>query len=214
MPNGSGVMDPPRTGIGRGGRRVRHGGGGRGTQGGQGGRGGQGGAGNPSPEDLSSIVAMLRRIQQTLNLVVHIEPRVLPQTLHAGFVDTWPEVNRQLTLAINYFDKPLTTEVLRQLADAGLSGDMLAMKQASLNYHLDQLTLAIKEKPILTAPLSERVSGLERIVKWFKPSAKTINSVLGSLPKAIPGVEVAKEFKEHLEAGWDIAETAQEDREL
>jgi hypothetical protein len=40
-----------------------------------------------------------------------------------------------------------------------------------------------------------------------------MNSVLGSL-KFIPGVETVKEFKEHVEAAWDVAETAQEEREL
>jgi hypothetical protein len=157
---------------------------------------------------------MMRRIRETLDLVVHIEPPVVPEPLNASFVRTWPEVDASFTRAISYLRKPLSPTVRRQLVAAGLTGEMLHMKQDSLDYHLDQLALAIKERPIITAPLSERVSGLERLVKWFKPSATTINSVLGSMPKAIPGVEIAKEFKEHLEAGWEIVEARQEDREL
>ena len=94
---------------------------------------------------------------------------------------------------------------------------MLLLKQTSLNYHLDRLDEAVEKysgQPILTLPISDRVSLMERIVKYFKSGSKTMNSVLGSLPKIIPGVEVAKEFKEHLEAAWDIVETTQDDREL
>lgn len=213
MANDSGVMDRPPIVTGGGGGRATRGGGTRGTRGGQGGEGG-GGAGSPTREDVVRILHMLRRIRETLDLVVHIEPPVVPEPLNAGFLRTWPEVDLGLIRAIAYVRKPLSPAIRRQLVLAGLTGDMLHMKQNSLDYHLDELSRAIAERPILTAPLSERVSGLERIVKWFKPSAATINSVLGSMPKAIPGVEIAKEFKEHLEAGWEIVETAQEEREL
>jgi hypothetical protein len=35
-----------------------------------------------------------------------------------------------------------------------------------------------------------------------------MNSILGSL-SAIPGVEVGKEFKEHLESAYEVVETGQ-----
>jgi hypothetical protein len=211
MAHDDGVLDREKTATGRGGRLGRGGGRAWGTQ------GGQGGYGSPTQGDLSRLVQMLKRIRQSIDLLVHIEPRVVPRILHAEFIRNWPEVDRQFNRAIAYLTRPPSPVLLRQLGQAGLAGDMLAMKQTSLNYYLDHLDEAVRTytgKPILTLPFSERASWLERIVKWFKPGCKTMNSVLGSLPKIIPGVEVAKEFKEHLEAAWDVVETAQEDREL
>ena len=205
MANDTGVLDrPPTVTGGGGGRRGARRGGILGMQ-------GQGGAGGPTNDDLLRIVEMLRRIRNSLDLIVHIEPPAVPTILHDSFTRVWPEVDSAFARAIEYLGKPLSPMVQRDLVRAGLTGDMLSMKQISLTYHLDQLDAAIAQRPILTAPISQRVSGLERIVKWFKPSAETINSVLGSLPKAIPGVEIAKEFKEHVAAAWDVVETRQEE---
>jgi hypothetical protein len=204
MADDAGVMDRPPTLTGGGGGR-------RGTRrGGILGMQGQGGAGGPTDDDIARIVQMLQRIRNSLNLVVHIEPPAVAAVLHAEFTRVWAEVDSQFARAIDYLQSPLSAVVQRELVRAGLTGDMLVMKQVSLTYHLDNLDAVIAERPILTAPMSQRVSGLERIVKWFKPSAETINSVLGSLPKAIPGVEIAKEFKEHVAAAWDVVETGQE----
>ena len=49
---------------------------------------------------------------------------------------------------------------------------------------------------------------LEKFVRWIKPGFKVMNSVLGSLT-TIPGVEVGKEFKEHLESAYEVVETGQ-----
>jgi hypothetical protein len=102
----------------------------------------------------------------------------------------------------------------RQLRDAGMNGDMLLMKQVSLNYHLDRLDESVRAynaRPVLTLSVSQRTGVIGAIVKWFKPGSKVMNSVMGSL-RFIPGIEAAKEFKEHVEAAWDVTETAQEDR--
>ncbi len=55
---------------------------------------------------------------------------------------------------------------------------------------------------------------MERLGKFVKPGFKTMNSVLGSFPKMVPGVEFVKEYKERLEAALDAVEIAQDDREL
>ncbi|MGH9572453.1 MAG: hypothetical protein ACRD40_02830 [Candidatus Acidiferrales bacterium] len=184
MAKHTGVLDRPPTVTGGGGGR-------RGTRrGGILGMQGQGGAGGPTDDEIKRLVAMLGRIRDSLNLIVHIEPPAVPAILHEQFNGIWPQVDLNFARAIRYLQRPLNPLIQRELVRAGLTRDMLVMKQVSLNYHLGNLDAAVAEMPIITAPLSQRVSGLERIVKWFKPSAETMNSVLGSLPKAIPGVEI------------------------
>jgi hypothetical protein len=209
MANDAGVIDPQRTGTGGGGQLGRRGGGG-------GNQGDQGGSGNPTQDDFSRLLQILTRIRQSLDLLVHINPPVVPQVLHSQFVRNWPEVDGQFNRATMHLTRRPSPLLRRQLRAAGLTGEMLQMKQTSLNYHLDRLDESVRnynERPTLTLSVSQKVGVIGRIVKWFKSGSKTMNSVLGSL-KFIPGVETVKEFKEHVEAAWDVAETAQEEREL
>jgi hypothetical protein len=53
---------------------------------------------------------------------------------------------------------------------------------------------------------------LEKLVKWLRSGFKVMNSVLGSL-KAIPGIEIAKEFKNHLESAYEVIEVGKPDFE-
>jgi len=41
-----------------------------------------------------------------------------------------------------------------------------------------------------------------------------MNSFTGSFLKAIPVIEIAKEYNEHVEAGFEVAETMAEERHL
>lgn len=210
MANDSNVIDRPTTITGGGGGLGRRGGGARGTQ------GDQGGPANPAGDDSSRLLQMLTRIRQSLDLLVHVNPPVVPQVLHSQFNKNWEEVDREFNRALAFLARKPSPLVRRQLRDAGMTGDMLLMKQVSLNYHLDRLDESVRTynaRPILTLSVSQRAGLIASIVKWFKPGSKLMNSVMGSL-KFIPGVEVAKEFKEHVEAAWDVAETAQEDPTL
>ena len=42
-------------------------------------------------------------------------------------------------------------------------------------------------------------STLEKLVRWVKPGFKVMNTILGSL-SAIPGIEIGKQFQEHVES--------------
>jgi hypothetical protein len=78
---------------------------------------------------------------------------------------------------------------------------MLDMKETSLKYHMERV-----EKAILTYSNDE--SKLDKFLKWIKPGFRVMNSILGSL-SSIPGVEIGKEFKEHLESAYEVVETGQ-----
>ena len=107
-----------------------------------------------------------------------------------------------------------------ELERAGLTGAMLRMKEASLYYCLNRIDGMVEayqqkfsqyDRPILTYP--ERKGVVRRFFGWVKASLPTINSVLGSLPDVLPGKEILKEFKEHLESGYAVAEQLAEQEE-
>jgi hypothetical protein len=77
------------------------------------------------------------------------------------------------------------------------------MKEYSLAYQLFRA-----QKTLVS--YSQKETSLEKLVRWVKPAFKVMNSVMGSLLTVFPGLEMAKEFKEHVEAGYEVVETAQD----
>ena len=102
----------------------------------------------------------------------------------------------------------LTERLIRDLEVAGLTGATLSMKEVSINYHMDRV-----EKAVLT--YSAQTTG-EQVAEWLfkrvKPGFKIMNSFMGSFLKPIPVIEIAKEYKDHVEAGFEVAETMAEER--
>jgi hypothetical protein len=75
------------------------------------------------------------------------------------------------------------------------------MKETSLKYQMERL-----DKAILT--YGKDRTKLEKFVTWVKPCFSAMKSILGSL-SGIPGVEVIKEFIEHLESPYETVETGE-----
>ena len=201
----SNVLDPPKTVTGRGG-------------GGRLGReelGSQ--TGDPPDDDMARLARMVERIGRTLDKLVRLQPRLLPEVLATNIAAVWPEAQGHFTNIVKILRQELLLAVpsinlLEELERAGLTGSMLRMKESSLYYYLNQIDAQIEayqqrftpeDKPILTYP--EKKGVLRTLFGWLKPGFKVMNSVLGSLP-ALPGKEVVKEVKEHLEAGYEVAE--------
>lgn len=80
-----------------------------------------------------------------------------------------------------------------QLQEVGLTDQSLDMKAASLYHHSGPYV-----GDILTYPA--KVSWRERIAKFFRPTYKVMNSIMSSLNGIVPGIEIAKEYKDHVEA--------------
>jgi hypothetical protein len=106
-------------------------------------------------------------------------------------------------------DKPRTLR--RQLERAGLTGPMLRMKETSLNFYLDPIDRIVDQPLTGKESLGQKV--VNKLLTWTKPAFKVINSILGSLLKAFPGMEVVKELKEHVEASYEVAGALEEERE-
>jgi hypothetical protein len=127
---------------------------------------------------------------------------VLPAELNSSIRQTWPRADESLKSAIATLkDKNERSKLRPQLGKVGFTGDMLDMTETSVNFQIARV-----EKAILTYDQNE--SKLEKFVRWIKPGFKVMNSILGSL-SAIPGVEVGKEFKEHVESAYEVVETGQ-----
>jgi hypothetical protein len=158
--------------------------------------------GGGQEDEFDRVVAMLESIRKTLETLVSITPRVVPQELHQSIGQSWHRADEGFKTAIATLqNKTQRVELKPKLEAAGFTGEMLDMKETSLNYHMARV-----DKAILTYNNSETM--LEKFVRWIKPGFKVMNSVLGSL-STIPGVEVGKEFKEHLESAYEVVETGQ-----
>jgi hypothetical protein len=148
---------------------------------------------NPS-SDPDKIVWMLSAIRETLRFLVHFdEPPALD--FHSGtrFREQWPEVERAITDAIKAATEQFSY-MAPKLAQAGMTNQMLALKTASLAECVDGLYREVNTgSPIFS-------------LKFLRPTLKCLNSILGSLLGALPGLEMVKEFKDHFKVGLDVAE--------
>jgi hypothetical protein len=135
-------------------------------------------------------------------------------------VRTWPQAANNLAQAIRRLleesirvqsvsDEP--RKLRRQLERAGLTGPMLRMKETSLNFYLDPIDRIVDQPLIGKESLGQKV--VNKLLTWTKPAFKVMNSILGSLLKAFPGMEVVKELKEHVEASYEVAGALEEERE-
>jgi hypothetical protein len=163
---------------------------------------------------------MLARISVTLGNLINLNYQVLDHELRGEFVRTWPQAANNLANAIRRLHEeantirtgsPKQSRLRSQLQRVGMTGDMLRMKERSLNLYLDPVDQIISQPLTDKANLGERA--IETLLTWTKPAFKVMNSILGSLLKAFPGMEVVKELKEHVEAGYEIAGAKQEVRE-
>lgn len=155
-------------------------------------------------DDFDRLAAMLERIRKNLRLLVFLSPRVLPEELQTQFAETWPITDKSFTDAIAILnDTNKRNDLAPLLEQAGLAGEMLGMKEVSLEYHMRRLEQATQP------PKKSKSEGWrKKVVRWVKPAFKIMNSIMGSLKSVIPGIEVAKEYKEHVEAGYEVVETA------
>jgi hypothetical protein len=181
--------------------------------------------GDPPDDDLARLARMIERIRATLKQLVFLEPKILPENLAINFASVWPEIENNLTTMVKILRQELilaipSANLVEELQKAGLTGPMLQMKQNSLFYYLNNIDAnlvayeqihAKAVKPILTYPESKGI--FRTVLGWVKPGFKVINSILGSLPDIFGSKEIIKEFKEHVEAGYEVGEHIAEQRE-
>jgi hypothetical protein len=168
--------------------------------------------------DREALIAFLQDTRQFLRAVIEIRHITLPQYLHTAATAAWPEVDAAFDDAVAVLrgdDRQLRRpppraferrgdDLDRELEFFGLAGSQLQLKLASFDATFDELFEAPSFVQVMTAPVVSAVQATARrrkskLVEWLFPK---INSILGSLSKVIPGVDVIKEFKEMAEAGY------------
>jgi hypothetical protein len=184
------------------------------------------GSQSDDPPDNERLARMLERIRSTLNKLVHLHPKIMPEPIATNLANTWPEVQSSLSQIIGVLrgqvsiNLPPNTNLAKLLETAGLTGEMLRMKEASLLYFLLNIEVSLSgyekkhsatDRPVLTYP--EKKGLLERFFGFLKPGFTVINSILGSLPDVFGAKEMIKEFKDHTEAGYAVGEYLSTQRE-
>jgi hypothetical protein len=188
---------------------------------GKGGQGGtQGDGGDVPPEDFMRLAKMLARIKSTLGNLINLDLGILDSDLRREFVSNWKRAASILDGAIEILrfeavreklQLPTRSRLRGQLQRAGMTGGMLRMKETSLVFYLNSVDNIISQPLTGKETVFEKAIG--KLLTWTKPAFKVMNSILGSLLKAFPGMEVVKELKEHVEAGYEIAGAIREERE-
>jgi hypothetical protein len=107
---------------------------------------GQGGGqvGGGQEDEFNRVVAMLESIRKTLEHLVFVTPRVVPQELHPSIVQSWHRADAGFkTAKATLQAKDQQVELKPKLETAGFTGEMLDMKETSLNYHMARVEDAI-----------------------------------------------------------------------
>ena|SRR5258708_7855180 len=121
-------------------------------------------------EDRQTLVEMLEHVRMALSTVVHKRPDLLRPDVRHLFDEPWAEVER----AIEQGKHEVTNVRWEYIEGVGLTSKQLSFK-----------------KKLFDIDIKSRIVG--RIFK-------RINSFLGSLSRAIPVLEIVKEYKEQVEA--------------
>jgi hypothetical protein len=161
----------------------------------------QGNRGSGNEDDFDRVAKMLEDIRKLLESLVNSK-FPLPADIRESIVKSWPVAEAGLQKAQQELrlQRP-APKYRRLLTNAGFTGEMLDLKENSLRLQKKQI-----EKAILTYTQNESLT--EKVARWLKPGFKAMNSILGSL-SGLPGVEIAREFKDHLESGIELIEVGQ-----
>jgi hypothetical protein len=160
--------------------------------------------------DFDRIIKMLETIEDSLSRLVGVKRHFIPARLHPSIKKGWAGAHQSIRVAIATLDdKTKRQTLLPALQTAGMTGVMLEMKAESVDFHLERT----KEAILTYEKADQKPKGkdLLRFLRCLVPGSIVINSVAGSLSRALPPLEIVKEFKDHVEAGSKVAELAAED---
>ena len=179
--------------------------------------------GEGDQNDRERLAVFMKDTRDILFLFVQHQNILLPNYMRGYMEPAWPQVQ----IAINN-----TTSILRgeQLPDEfwsytmgifyeleeldmllelyGLTGPQLNLKLGIFNHYYTQIV----EEPSFTQLVTNQEETDAQIIEKKKKIGLmskllgVINSILGSLSKAIPGVDIIKEYKEMVEHGYNIAQ--------
>jgi hypothetical protein len=148
--------------------------------------------------DLSALADLVAAISRLLAWLT--ESRMIPSPLKEQSFVVLRIAQSHMHDAITRIGEVANTEdtTWRRLNEAGLVGEPLQLKVA-----IWQTVAAVA--PARSVPRVGKVKA-----KILKPILKLANSVLGSLLKAFPLLDIAKEYKDGVEAVIDLQRTTED----
>ena len=100
--------------------------------------------GGGQEDEFDRLVVMLELIRKTLGRLVEIKRPVIPSELQSPIYESWPRASESLRTAIATLQNKQYRPLLKpQIEAAGFTGEMLDMKETSLNYHMGRVDKAI-----------------------------------------------------------------------
>jgi hypothetical protein len=152
----------------------------------------------PEGDDQALLIWMLQQIQEQIRDAV-FKAGLIPEDLVGDFQKNWPTIEGLITDAIEAIKNDW--ENLRgPLSEAGMTGDMAKLKAKVLQRCIEggrKASPVYLSYPDLSRGLLSRVT---RPILF-----KVMNSILGSLAKALPLLEPVMEYKDHVEAATELA---------
>lgn len=158
---------------------------------------------------------MLGKIRDMLYSIIFCDYPIVADELGMGLRDIWLQVDRLFQVPIDGLRNDVRPEEwLALLSRAGLTGQMLSMKETSLDYCLRLSTEAVEEYKEKRRAKEKKPGVIKRILRRLSPGFEVANSIIGSIPEIIfPGKDAVKEAKEHTHAAVSAAEAALDEEE-
>ena len=153
-------------------------------------------------ESLRLLREFLRQVEKLLSDLAEYPRPAIPGQHHDSMNAAWTVVRPNFKIAIDELQMPAASSIVPRLQYLGLMGPQLTFKISVFQHARDELMDHGTPK-----------EGQQRKRRWwmrwrrfFKPVLKTADVILDSLAKAIPVVDIIKEYKESVESGVELGE--------
>lgn len=174
--------------------------------------------------DRASLAEFLLNTRTILNLFVDYREVLLPGYMRNEFLEAWPHVESTINGVVRMMQEEASESEIEYYSQGsfhtigeldgllefyGLSGVQLQLKLASFYHTYNQLMQPPDMAQVITGQYDRQRNPnapkqKSRFMRWLLPK---INSILGSLARAVPGVDIVKEFKEMSEYGCEEAQS-------
>ncbi len=157
-----------------------------------------------SKGDRELLLQMLETMEETLRLIVHDCPELFPEHLRSFFPGPWPAVERSFWAVRRRLGRSWIHQIFFwlflyfRLRRVGLTGKMLRFKSEILSARVK-----IFHRWYQAKPSRDRRLGFDpgRILirggsAAAEPAMETMNTIMGSMAKVFPPLEVALEYKD------------------
>ena len=156
-----------------------------------------------SPEEsLRLLREFLRQVEKLLSELAEYPRPAIPGRHHESMNAAWTVVRPTFKIAIDALQMPAASNIMARLDALGLIGPQLTFKLSVFHHARDELM----DHGTPKEGQQRKRGWWTRLCRLLKPVLKTADVILDSLAKAIPVVEIIKEYKKLVESGVELGE--------